>query len=344
MPDPSLPLTDLHRHLEGSVRLSTVLALAQKHHLPLPAADLPSLQRRVWMRQPVDDIVQIFPTFDLLRCAFVDCAACRRFAWECLEDAAAQGVDYLELRFSPLFMAEPHGLDPLGVTAAVCEAWEESRGRLPLTARLLVILSRTYGAEACEAEVQAALAFRERGVVGVDLAGDEARHPAAEFEAQFRRMRAAGLHVSAHAGEFAGADSVRQTVELLGAERLGHAVHAADDPAVLDLLAERGVAIECCPTSNVFTSSVAGYAAHPLPLFLRHGLRATLNTDDPSLFGDITLAHEYDVAREAMGLSADQLRQVQANGLEAAFLTQAEKGALRGERGGSKAPPGLGGM
>jgi adenosine deaminase len=320
-----VPLVDLHRHLEGSLRLETVMDLASRHGLNLPAWDLPVLQQRIRLVRPTDDILAILPRFDLLRLAFVDYDACRRAAWECLEDAANQGLDYLELRFSPLFMAEPHGLDPMGVASAVCEAWEEARRSLPVRSRLLVILSRTYGVEACRIELEAALAHRERGVVGLDLAGDEARHPAADFAALFRRGREAGLHVTAHAGEFAGADSARQTVLLLGAERLGHAVHAVDDPAVLELLAERGVAIECCPTSNVLTCSVADYAHHPLPVFLQHGLCATLNTDDPTLMSDITLEHEYQVARDHMGLSEQQLRRVQANGLQAAFLSETER-------------------
>jgi adenosine deaminase len=194
----------------------------------------------------------------------------------------------------------------------------------------VVILSRTYGPDACQVELQAALANRERGVVALDLAGDEARWPASLFEQHFRQAREAGLRATVHAGEFAGAESVRQAVELLHADRIGHAVRAVEDASVMDLLAERGVAIECCPTSNVLTCSVADYASHPLPLFLAHELCVTLNTDDPSLMGDLRLEDEYRIARDAMGLSGGQLDQVQRNGVQAAFLPESEKARLLG--------------
>lgn len=313
------PLFDLHRHLEGSIRPQTAFELARQHGLPLPAADLPGFRRALTLDRPTPDILDILPRFGWLTQALVNLDACRRVTLECLEDAAAEGLGGVEVRFSPLFMAEPHRLDPMDVTAVVCEAWQESRAHLPLHSSLTVILSRTYGVEACEVELECALRYRTRGVIGLDLAGDEARHPARDFASAFQRARDAGLHLTAHAGEFAGANSVRETVESLGVERLGHAVHAADDPTVMDLLAKRNIAVECCPTSNTLTCAVPNLAAHPLPLFLKHGLCATLNTDDPSLFGGISLKHEYRVAAEGMGLDPSALEQIRRNGVRAAF-------------------------
>jgi adenosine deaminase len=326
--NPTLPKVDLHRHLEGAVRLETVIEISQAHGLPLPASDRQGLAQHAWIDRPTGDILQLLPKFDLLRLVFVDTDACRRVTWECLEDAANEGLDYVELRFSPLFMAEPHGLDPMSVTGAVCEAWQEARVRLPVRARLVAILSRTYGPAACEIELECALAYRERGIVGLDLAGDEARHPAAGFREHFRRAREAGLRLTAHAGEFAGAESVRETIAELAPERLGHAVRAADDPALLDLIAERGIAVECCPTSNVLTTSVAAYSRHPLPAFLAHGICATLNTDDPALMGDLRLEDEYRHAQSEMSLTRADLDRIQLNSLQAAFLSEDEKVVL----------------
>jgi adenosine deaminase len=325
---PEIPLVDLHRHLEGSIRLQTVLDLSRKHNLSLPAWDLPGLKRHIYVSQPFADILDILPRFSLLTQVIVDYEACSRITLECIEDAAQEGLDYVELRFSPLFMAEPHGLDPLSVTAVVCEAWQEAQRLYPVKSNLIVILSRTYGAEACEIELEAAQAYRNCGIIGLDLAGDEARHPAGQFAGHFQRAREAGLRLTAHAGEFAGAESVRQTVLALAPERLGHAVHAADDPAVLDLLAEKQIAVECCPTSNYYTTAVRRLAAHPLPRFLASGICATLNTDDPSLFHSIDVAHEYRLARDEMGVSPAGLRRLQENGLQAAFLSAAERARL----------------
>lgn len=326
--NPAYPLVDLHRHLEGSVRLETVIELSKENHLPLPAWDVPALRKHVWLTEPTPDFLKIAPRFSILTQAFVDAEACRRITWECIEDAGKQGVDYLELRFSPLFMAEPHQLDPFDVTAAVCEAWQESILRLPVETRLTVILSRTYGPEACEIELACALKYREKGIHAIDLAGDEAHWPAEQFTGHFQRAQEAGLHRTAHAGEFSGASSVRSAIEKLQVERIGHAVHAIDDPAVMDLLARYHIAVECCPTSNLLTGSVPSLADHPLPEFLKYGIPATLNTDDPTLMSDLILQEEYQRAADLIGLNEAQLARVQQNGLDAAFLTREEKQRL----------------
>ena len=170
-----------------------------------------------------------------------------------------------------------------------------------------------------------ALANRERGVAGVDLAGDEKRWPAHLFAKEFDRAREAGLPITAHAGEFAGADSIRETIDALHPQRLGHAVRAVDDPHLMDEIARKGIAFECCPTSNYLTASIPGLKDHPLPVFLKHGIKATLNTDDPSFMGGLTIGQEYQNVMDSMGLSRKELGQIQRNGLEAAFINADEK-------------------
>jgi len=257
----------------------------------------------------------------------VDYDAVRRIVRENLEDAVAEGIDYVELRFSPAFMAEKHGLDPQGVAEAACDALASGLAELPVHAKLIGIVSRTYGPEAGWREVEAAVACRDRGVVALDLAGDEAGFPGDLFVDHFRAARDAGLHVIAHAGEADGPASVRQALDGLGVERVGHGVRSVEDPALLDLLAERQVPLEVCPTSNVQTSTVASYAAHPLRRLLEHGLLCTLNTDDPSISG-IDLPHEYRVARSELGLGDDELAALQDNALAAAFLSDEERESL----------------
>src|SRR5262249_12287578 len=194
------------------------------------------------------------------------------------------GIDVIELRFSPYFMAEEHGLDTFGVVEAACDALEEAR-QLPVRAKLIGILSRHYGPEIGRLELAAALRGRDRGGGALDLAGDEANFPGELFVEHFRRAREGGLHVIAHAGEAAGAASVRQAVLGLGAERIGHGIRAVEDPAVVDLLAERGIPLEVCPTSNLHTRTVATYRDHPLPALLARGLAVTLNTHGPRIRG-----------------------------------------------------------
>ncbi len=321
------PLVELHRHLDGNVRLETIIDLARQHNLELPAWEPEALRPHVQVVEPEPDLMSFIAKFKWLRHVMVDYDAVRRIAYENVEDAAREGIDYIELRFSPYFMAEPHGLDPFGVTEAVCDGVEEAQKALPVRAKLIGIMSRTYGPDTCWIELEAALRYRERGIVALDLAGDEANFPGELFVEHFRRAREAGLHVIAHAGEAAGPESVRQAVLELQAERVGHAVHAVEDEATLELLMERRIAVESCPTSNVQTSTVPSYREHPLPIFLRRGLLVTLNTDDPSISG-IDLAHEYRVAQEEMGLTEAELRKLQENAVEAAFLTPEERADL----------------
>jgi len=325
------PLVELHRHLDGNVRLETVLDLGRRHGIDLPAWTTEELRPYVQVTERVPSLMAFIAKFGVLRKVVVDYDAVRRIVRENLEDAAREGIDYIELRFSPYFMGEEHGLDPAGVVEAACDALEEAQGRIPVRAKLIGIISRHYGPETAWIETDAAIRCRDRGVVGLDLAGDEANFPGELFVDHFRKAKEAGLRLVAHAGEAAGAASVRQAVLGLGAERIGHGIRCIEDPAVVDLLAERGIALEVCPTSNVHTSTVASYAVHPLPALLRRGLAVTLNTDDPSISG-IDLAHEYRIAVDELGLTEADLRRMQENALAAAFLTADERTALLAER------------
>jgi adenosine deaminase len=323
------PLVELHRHLDGNVRIETVLDLCRRHGLELPAWTVEELRPHVQILEREPSLVHFIAKFELLRRAMVDYDAVRRIVRENLEDAAREGIDYIELRFSPYFMAETHGLDTFGVVDAVCDALEEGRGTIPVRAKLIGIIARNYGPEIGRIELAAAIRGRERGVVALDLAGDEAGYPGELFVRHFQEAREAGLHTIAHAGEAAGAESVRQAVLGLRAERIGHGIRAIEDPAVLDLLLEREIPLEVCPTSNLHTSTVRDYRSHPLPALLRRGIRCTLNTDDPSISG-LDLAHEYRVAAEELGLSETEIRRMQETAVEAAFLTPEERAELLG--------------
>lgn len=326
MIDAGLPLIDLHRHLDGSVRLETILELGLQHGLALPATDLEALRPYVQVTQAQPDILAFFKKFQWQTTVMVDYAACRRIAYENVEDAGREGIDYIELRFSPWFMAEAHGLHPAGVVEAVVEGVEAGRRATGVKASLIGILSRTYGPQVAWKELEALLS-QKQALVGLDLAGDEANFPGEWFVEHFKKAREAGWHITVHAGEAAGPHSVWQALRELGAERIGHAVHAPEDPRLLDFMAERSIGIESSLTSNVQTSTVTGYAAHPLKLFLERGILATINTDDPGISA-IDLRHEYEVAAPAAGLTAGQIRQAQQNALEIAFLSQAEKDTL----------------
>ena len=323
MISPDLPLIDLHHHLDGSVRLETILDIGLTHGLPLPATTLEGLRPYVQVSVPKPGVMAFIEKFEWMTGILVDYDACRRVAYEVVEDAAKEGIDYIELRYSPWFMAQAHALAVQGVIEAVTDGIRSAERAFDIKANQLGILSRHYGPDIAWKELQALLAFKGE-ITGLDLAGDEANFPGTLFVEHFKRARDAGWHITVHAGESAGAESVWQAINELGAERIGHAVHAADDPALMDALQERRIGIECNLTSNVQTSTVADYIDHPLKLFLERDLLATINTDDPGISA-IDLHYEYQVAMAKAGLSERLIRQAQQNALTTAFLSSKEK-------------------
>ena len=322
-----LPLIDLHRHIDGSLRLTTILELGKLHGVKLPGTTLEELRPHVQIAERQPGVMAFIAKMLWMTAVLGDTEACRRVARENVEDAKREGIDYIELRFSPWFMAEPHGLDPAGVVAAVVEGVAEGAQVTGVRVQLIGILSRTYGPEIARKELAALLTQREQ-IVALDLAGDEAKFPAKLFAEHFDHGRDAGWHVTVHAGESAGPESVWDAVRLLGAERIGHGVRAMEDPALVDFLLEKKIGIEANLTSNVQTSTVPDLASHPLRELLERGLLASINTDDPGVSA-IDLQYEFDVAAPEAGLSREQIRKAQVNALETVFLSDESKEELK---------------
>jgi adenosine deaminase len=326
MIDPHLPLIDLHRHIDGSVRLNTILELGKKHRVKLPGATKEELRPHVQVMERQPGVMAFIAKMLWMTAVLGDADACQRIARETVEDAKREGIDYIELRFSPWFMSEPHGLDLNRVVEAVVRGVREGAQETGVRVKLIGILSRTYGVEIAHKELAALLTQREH-IVALDLAGDEANFPPKLFVEHFTRARDAGWRLTVHAGESAGPESVWDALRLLGAERIGHGVRAMEDPALVDYLFENHIGIEANLTSNVQTSTVSDLASHPLRDMLERGLLASINTDDPGVSA-IDLPHEFEVVAVAAGLSHQQIRQAQANALETAFLSKDERAEL----------------
>ena len=324
--DPMLPLCELHRHLDGSIRLETILELADQHGIALPANDVAGLAPYVHIDESAPGLMAFIDRFEHMTAVLVDADACRRVAYENVEDAKREGIDYIELRYSPWFMAEAHPMDPAEVMEACADGIRAAERDTGVRVNIIGILSRTYGTDICMKELDAILAHRDH-IVGVDLAGDEAGYPAHLFKEHFNRVRDAGLHVTIHAGEAAGPESVWSAIRDLGAERIGHGFRAIEDLALVDYLADQNVTLECCPTSNLHTSTVANYAAHPIKQLADRGVTFCLNTDDPGISA-IDISHEYEIAAPAVGLSREQIQQSQQDALKMAFLSDQEKQEL----------------
>jgi len=321
-----IPLIDLHRHLDGSIRLETILDVGRQYNLPLPAWDIEALRPYVQVTDPRPGVMAFIEKFKWMVGILVNYDICRRVAFENVVDAQAEGIDYIELRFSPWFMAESHHLDPAGVVEAVVDGVESASYEIDMPIQLIGILSRTYGQANARQELDALLSQRDH-ITALDLAGDEANFPGNMFVNHIQTARENGWQITVHAGESAGAQSIWQALSELGAARIGHAVHAIQDPTLMDYLAEHQIGVECNLTSNVQTSTVKDYPNHPIKQFLEHGILATINTDDPGISG-IDLAYEYQVAAPAVGLNEMQIRQAQMNALQVSFLSTEAKEAL----------------
>lgn len=322
----NIPLTDIHRHLDGNVRLQTILDLGRQFNVRLPADSLIDLKPHVQIVEKEPSLVAFLAKLDWMVGVIGDLDAARRIAYENVEDAFNAGLDYTELRFSPGYMAMNHKLPAQGIVEAVVDGIKAGQEKFGVRTNLIGILSRTFGVEACQIELDALLSQKDE-LVAIDLAGDELGYPSDLFVEQFKQARNSGLNITVHAGEAAGSEAIWYAIEQLGARRIGHGVKAIHDPKLMDYLAKHQIGIESCPTSNIQTSTVSSYESHPIKAFLAHGINVSLNTDDPGV-SDIEIIHEYTVAAKAIGLTEQELYTLQQNGLKQAYLSASEKQTL----------------
>jgi adenosine deaminase len=321
-----LPKVQLHCHLEGTVRAETFRELAALRGVASARAS-----------GPLEE-TYAFGTFREFLLTFAEvCKTLQqpedyaRMARDYVVDAAAQNVRYAELFISPSVWTFFHPeLDVLETARAMRDVFDRDGARLGVEVALICDLTRNFGLERAFDTARRAVALAEAGVgvVGIGLGGDEANYPPALYAEPFAYARAHGLHTVAHAGEAAGAESVRDAVEVLGAERIGHGVRAIEDPAVVALLAERRVALELCPTSNHLTGAVPAGTPHPIADLDAKGVICTVDADDPALFST-TLLHEYELVGEQCG--PECLARFVGNAIEASFATPERKESLRRE-------------
>jgi adenosine deaminase len=311
-----LPLVDLHRHLEGSIRTSTVLDVAERtgHELvrrTAPRAALVADDKQTGLLPYLDKV-------DLAIGVLTSLDDWNRAAREAVDDAFDDGLDLLELRFCPGIIAHETGLAPEAIIDAVADAVAEQAKKRELQVGLIGIVVRHLGADSA-AEQMASLLARKDRFCAVDLAGDEANFPATLFADAFAKARDAGLHVTIHAGEAAGPESVWDAVRELGAERIGHGVQAAEDPRLMEWLAEHGVTLEVSLTSNTQTGAAPSYAHHQIHPLLAAGVPVALCTDNPRA-SNVRLSQEHKTALAEVGLTPTQLKTVAEQSVAAAFV------------------------
>jgi adenosine deaminase len=318
-----LPKTDLHVHLEGSIRPATLREIAAGHGRPLPLA-LGSDDR--WRFRDFLHFIEQYT--EMTRCLGAP-ADYRRIARELCEDQAAQGVRWCEVTFTVWECGERLG-DWSGIVEAVLDGFADGHATTGVECRL--VLDCVWGDPLWTAERTLETALRHRsaagstdpGVVALGIGGPEGADPHEWYAELFTEAKRAGLRSVPHAGEAQGADSVRRAIEQLHADRIGHGIRSLEDPDVVKLLCDKAIPLEVCPTSNVATGVVAALSAHPLPMLRDAGIRVTLNSDDPTMF-ESPVAGEYEVARRVFGDDDTALADLAHAGVDASFAPDTHK-------------------
>ncbi len=321
-----IPKVELHRHLEGSLRLETLREVAREHGLTVPKT---ARFRSLVQMQAGDPLTfsNFLSKFQTLRQFYRSPEIISRMAREAVEDAAQDGVQYLELRFTPVALSRMQGYSLAEVMDWVIESVAVASQETGLLTRLIASVNRNESVEQAEEVVELAIQRMARGIVGIDMAGNEAQFPGLEFRSTLERAQKAGLHLTIHAGEWGPAENVRLAIEELKAERIGHGVRVMEDSQVVDLARKKGIVFEVCITSNYQSGVVPELEKHPLPAMIASGLRVTLNSDDPGI-SQITLSDEYRVAMETFKISRHKMADCILMGVRASFLSQAEKNDL----------------
>ncbi len=320
----ALPKVELHRHLEGSLRLDTMVDVARQHGITIPA-DVLRLSNLVQVQDADKFTFQNFlAKFNTLRLFYRSPDVIDRITREAVEDAAKDNVRYMELRFTPVALSRAERFPLHDVIDWVLTSAREAAQKYNVIVRLIASVNRHESTELAEQVAWLAAAHIKDGLVALDLAGNEAEFKTEPFYGIFKEAKQAGLHVTIHAGEWGPAVNVKEAIEEIGADRIGHGVRVLDDQDTLTLVRERRTAFEVCVTSNYQSGVVQSLETHPLMSMLEAGVNVTINTDDPSI-SRITLSHEYYTACEDLHMPQSTLRQRIVAAAEAGFLAPGEK-------------------
>jgi adenosine deaminase len=319
----ALPKTDLHCHLDGSLRLATVLDLAEQQKVKLPADTPEGLARAIHMGEICASLEDYLVAFDVTLAVLQTEEALYRAAYELAMDCAAENVRYLEVRYAPVLHTR-RGLKPTTILDAVLDGLRHAKRETGIKSNVIVCGIRHMDPQTSVRLAELAVAYKGKGVVGYDLAGAEEGHPAREHREAVQLILDNNVNVTIHAGEAYGPDSIAQAVHKCGAHRIGHGVRLRENGDLLNYVNDHRIPLEMCPSSNVQTGSVAGFASHPLKFYFDFGLRVTINTDN-RLITDTTVTKELSVAHREMGFTLDDLCTLLVQGFKSAFLPFREK-------------------
>jgi len=319
----SLPKAELHCHLDGSMRVQTVLELAREQVVQLPADNEKALRKFLEVGENCRNLVEYLKPFDITISVLQTKEALKRATYELAEDCAAENIIYLEIRFSPIFHIKK-GLKLTEVVDAVLEGKAKAEKAFNIKIGIIICSIRHLEINKSLTLAELAVAYKNRGVVGFDLAGAEKDFPAKHYKEAFTLIINNNINTTVHAGEAYGPESIHQAIHSVSANRIGHGTRLREDGDLLNYVNDRRIPMEMCITSNLQTKSVDTYEHHPFRFYFDYGLRVTLNTDN-RLISKTTLTDEYMIAVEKFGFTADELKYLIINGFKSAFMHLNEK-------------------
>jgi adenosine deaminase len=319
----ALPKTDLHCHLDGSMRVKTILELAEQQKVKLIADTEDGLAKAIHMGEVCKSLEDYLVAFDVTLAVLQDAAALHRAAYELGIDAAAENVRYLEVRSSPA-LHQQKGLRMTTVVDSVLEGLRDAKRETGMKYGVLICGIRHMSPQTTIRLAELCVAYKNRGVVGFDLAGAELNFPAKDHKDAFQLILRNNVNCTAHAGEAYGPESISQAIHFLGAHRIGHGTRLREDGDLLNYMNDHRIPIEVCLSSNVQTGAVQDMNSHPLKFYFDYGLRVTINTDN-RLITDTTVSKELMIAHRDLGCSLEDLTTLIVSGFKSAFLPFREK-------------------
>jgi adenosine deaminase len=321
-----IPKTEIHIHLEGSIRTQTIIDIAREYNLKLPAYEVTELDKHVKVLDQMRDLRAVLEAFAIFQNSIASPEVVERIAWELFEDSAKQNIRLFEVRFSPDWAFHGHNLDWDACLEGLLRAKERAERAFEMAIGYIAITSRSMGPESCVKTVDWAIRHKDH-ILGIDLADAEDEYPIHEFVGPVMKAKEAGLKVTVHSGENTPASAVVDTIQAVDPDRIGHGIHIIEDMAAVELVKERGVTLEVNPWSNYLTNSVPTIEAHPLKRLFDLGVRVTINSDDPELL-ETNLNNEYRIAHEILGMSLEEIQTCNRFAVEASFLPTSEKDSV----------------
>jgi adenosine deaminase len=324
-----LPKTDLHCHLDGSLRLDTILDLARQQKTSLPTFDRGELFRMIYAGEVCNSLDDYLKAFDITLSVMQTEAALERIAYELAEDAWRENVRYIEVRYAPMLHTRT-GLRLTQVVEAVLRGLRSAKREFGIRYGLILCGIRSMSAESSVKMAELCVAFKNRGVVGFDLAGSEVNNPAKLHRQAFQLVIDNNINCTAHAGEAFGPDSIAQAIHKCGAHRIGHGTRLVENGDLLNYVNDHRIPLEVCPSSNLQTKAAMGWESHPVDFFVDYGLRVTINTDN-RLITDTTVSKELWLCHQHYGWTLDQMKDIIIAGFKSAFMPYREKADLLAE-------------